>query len=241
MSLSGRREVLADPQALAKRVADWLLELALAKDGAFAICLSGGSTPKRLYQLLGEPPYRDAFPWARTHLFFGDERFVPSGDPLSNSRMVREALVSRIDVPPGNFHAIPTDGGSAQTSAAAYEETLKSFYGADALRPERPLFDVNLLGLGEDGHTASLFPGTAALDERKRWVVGVVGAKAEDRVTLTYPTLESSRRVAFLVEGDGKRNILKQLAQDANLPAARLRPHGELVWFLDRAAAGTLD
>jgi 6-phosphogluconolactonase len=234
-----RREVLADPQALARRVADWLLELATAKDGSFAICLSGGSTPKRLYHLLAQAPYRDRFPWARTHLFWGDERFVPHDDALSNYRMVDEALLSHAPIPPANIHPVPTQGLSVEKAASTYEVVLKSFYGTDRLQPDRPLFDVNLLGLGEDGHTASLFPGTKALDERQHWVAAVVGAKAEDRITLTYTALESSRHVAFLVEGEGKRPILEQLERDKTLPAARLRPSGELVWFLERAAAGT--
>ena len=139
-----------------------------SEGGSFAVCLSGGSTPQRLYEHLAGPPYRDAFPWSRTHWFWGDEQFVPHDDALSNYRMVREALLSRAPIPAVNIHPIPTEGLSPEAAASAYERELKSFYGADHLDPARPLFDVNLLGLGPDGHTASLFPGSAVLAEREK-------------------------------------------------------------------------
>src|SRR5579875_3761499 len=155
-------DVSPDPKALADKVAAWLLELAQGKPGPFSLCLSGGSTPKALYQRLAEPPYRDAFPWARTHLFWGDERFVPHDHELSNYRMVKEALLDHAPIPAENIHPIPTDG-EVKAAAAAYQRTLQSFYGSDGLDPAKALFDVNLLGLGPDGHTASLFPGTETL------------------------------------------------------------------------------
>jgi 6-phosphogluconolactonase len=230
-------EILADPEALSRRVAVWLLELAVATKSIFAVCLSGGSTPQRFYEHLAEPPYRSPFPWSRTHWFWGDERFVPYGDALSNYRMVREALLSRAPIPATNIHPIPTQGLTPETAAAIYEHELKKFYGAAHLNRGRPLFDVNLLGLGEDGHTASLFPGNPVLAEREKWVSAVIGAKREARVTLTYPTLESSRHSAFLVAGQEKRTIFKRLcAGDESLPAARLRPIGALWFFVDAAA-----
>ena len=230
-------EILADPEALSHRVADWLLEMATAKDGIFAIDLSGGSTPRRLYECLAGRPYQNSFPWSRTHWFWGDERFVPHDDALSNYRMVREALLSRAPIPALNVHPIPTEGVSPEAAASAYERQLKSFYGAECLDPARPLFDVTLLGLGPDGHTASLFPGTAVLAEQNRWVAAVVGAKSEARITLTYPALESSRNAAFLVEGEEKRAILNRLCRgDDSLPAAHLRPAGMLRVFADEAA-----
>jgi 6-phosphogluconolactonase len=237
--MSGARlQVLADPAALAEHVAAWLLQLAQAKGGPFALCLSGGSTPKALYTRLAQAPYRDAFPWDRTHLFWGDERFVPPDDALSNYRMVKEALLDHAPIPEANVHAVPTIGLSPGEAAQAYAATLRVFYGADRLDPARPLFDVNLLGLGEDGHTASLFPGTAVLDERDLWVADVEGAKAEARITLTYPALDASAHAAFLVTGEGKRAMLRTLlAQDGSIPAARIAPHGELVVFADETAA----
>lgn len=240
-ALAARLEIFADPQTLSSRVADWVLDLAIAKAGVFSICLSGGSTPRGLYETLATPLYRDKFPWARTHLFWGDERFVPHDDALSNYRMVREALLTRAPIPAANVHAIPTEGLDPQAAASAYESELKSFYGAQRLDPVRPLFDVNLLGLGPDGHTASLFPGTEVLEERERWVAAVIGAKPEARITLTYPALESCRHAAFLVTGQAKRAIFGRLRQgDVDLPAAHLRPIGDLTCFLDRAAAGAL-
>jgi 6-phosphogluconolactonase len=233
-----RQEILADPEALSRRVADWLLELATSKEGLFAVALCGGSTPRRLYERLAGSPYRDGFPWSRTHWFWGDERFVPRDDAQSNYRMVKEALLSRAPIPAGNIHPIPTEGVSPEAAASAYEGELKLFYGAGRFDPARPLFDVNLLGLGPDGHTASLFPGTAVLAQRDRWVAAVVGAKAEARITLTYPALESSRHAAFLVVGKEKRAIFDRFCRgDAALPAAHLHPIGKLWIFADAAAA----
>src|ERR1700687_5848952 len=206
--LKAKLEVLSDPETMARRVAEWMIELAYAKNGTFAVCLSGGSTPQLFYEHLAEPPYRGRFPWARTHWFWGDERFVPRNDALSNYRMVREALLSRAPIPATNVHPIPTEGLSPDAAASAYERELKSFYGAERLDPARPLFDVTLLGLGPDGHTTSLFPNTAVLAERDRGVAAVVGAKSEARITLTYPVLESSRSAVFLVAGEEKRATL---------------------------------
>ena len=232
-------EILPDPQALADRVAAWLLSAAQAKGGRIAVALSGGSTPRRLHETLASPAFREVFPWARTHWFWGDERFVPQHDPLSNYRMVREAMLARAPIPAANIHAIPTEGLTPEAAASAYERELKAFYGADRIDPARPLFDVTLLGLGSDGHIASLFPGDAALDERRHWVVAVIGATSEARITLTYPALENSAAIAFLVEGRGKRDVFRRLRRgDPVLPATQLRPNGELWLFADTAAAG---
>ena len=164
-SLSQARvQILADPEALACPVADWLLAAATANRGTLAVALSGGSTPRRLYERLAAPPYREAFPWSRTHWFWSDERFVPHDHPDSNYRMVRLAMLEATPIPAENIHPIPTEGLTPEEAAAAYERELKAFYGADRLDRRRPLFDVMLLGLGEDGHTASLFPGIAVLE-----------------------------------------------------------------------------
>jgi 6-phosphogluconolactonase len=231
-----RVEVAKDPEALAHRAARWIADLAAASRDRFAICLSGGSTPRRLYQLLAESPYRDALPWDRLHWFWGDERFVPWDHPDSNYGMVHAALLGKVRVPPENIHGIPTTGTPAD-AAAAYERVLKSYYGSESLDPTRPLFDIQILGLGPDGHTASLIPGTSVLEERHRWVAEVIGGRPEPRITLTYPALESSRHTAFLVAGADKRETLSRaLAGDQALPAARLRPVGELIWFVDEEA-----
>ena len=231
-------EVLLDPDALARRVADWLLDLALTKEGAFSLCLSGGSTPKTLYHLLAETPYRDSFPWARTHLFWGDERFVAHDDDLSNYKMVKDALLDHAPIPEENIHPVPFDDLTPEGAAAEYERELKGFYGQGDLDPAQPFFDVNLLGLGPDGHTASLFPGTEVLKERNRWVAPVVGAKAEARITLTYPALDSARHVAFLVAGAEKAEMLARLCRgDDTIPAAHVHPTGELRGFQRRRRA----
>ena len=231
-----RLEAVKDAAELAERAARWIADLAGASRGRFAICLSGGSTPRRLYQLLAAPPYRAAMPWDRVHWFWGDERFVPWDHPDSNYRMAREALLDHVPAPAQNIHGIETNGDPA-AAAHVYERVLKSYYRAEALDPSHPLFDIMLLGLGPDGHTASLFPGTKVLDERQRWVAEVVGAKPETRITLTYPALESSGHTASLVAGADKREPLARvLAGDPELPAARLRPSGELVWFVDAQA-----
>jgi 6-phosphogluconolactonase len=230
--------IFDDPETLAQHVAAWLCGLAQASDRGFSVCLSGGSTPRRLYSQMATPAIASRFPWRRVHWFWGDERFVPSDDPDSNYRMARDALLSRVPIPSDLIHPIPTEGLSAEQAAAAYEATLKQFYGADVLAPDRPLFDVTLLGIGENGHTASLFPDQPALKERRRWAVAVVGANAQLRISLTYPALNSSRDVAFLATGAGKRDVVARArAGDCALPAALLRPVGRLHWFTDRAAA----
>ena len=232
-----RVEVTKDPETLAHRVARWISDLAAASRGRFAICLSGGSTPRQLYQVLADAPYRDTLPWDRVHWFWGDERFVPWDHPDSNYGMVQAALLTRAPAPSQNIHGIGTTS-TPPDAARAYERVLKSYYGAEALDPARPLFDVEILGLGPDGHTASLFPGTSVLEDRDRWVAEVVGARAEARITLTYPALESSRHSAFLVAGKEKREMLvRALASDQALPAAKVRPVGDLTWFVDEAAA----
>jgi 6-phosphogluconolactonase len=226
------------PDELAQHVADWMVERALERRERFAVCLSGGSTPKRLYELLATAPRAARFPWDRTHWFWGDERLVPHDDARSNFHMAREALLRYAPVPADNIHPIPTGPLSAAACAAQYETALRRFYGADTLHNDRPLFDLTLLGLGEDGHIASLFPGSPAVTERQRWAVPVIGEKSPDRITLTYPALESSRVIAFLVVGDDKRDVLARVRNgDPALPAARLRPAGAVYWFTDRAAS----
>jgi 6-phosphogluconolactonase len=230
---------LQNADDLARAAADWMLETAKKTKGAFAVALAGGNTPRGLYALLATPPYADKFPWERAHWFWGDERFVPAGDPMSNYRMVHEALLSRVSVPPENIHPIATENVSPEDSARRYEQELKRFYGADELDPKRPLFEIELLGLGADGHTASLFPGSPVLRERRPWVA-VANATHGARITLTYPALNSARNVAFLVAGFNKRGALRRLVRgDESIPAARIRPSDELYLFADNHAMAT--
>jgi 6-phosphogluconolactonase len=234
----GRIEVLPDPLSLAHHVAEWMTAAALAAVGPFRVSLSGGSTPKTLYGLLASDEFRGRFPWQRVSWYWGDERFVPYEHPESNYRMTREAMLAKAPVPPENIHPVPVVG-TPDEAALQYERTLQATYGATDLDPARPLFDVTLLGLGPDGHTASLLPGEAVLEERKRWAAAVSHGRPEVRITMTYPVIESSRYVAFLVAGQEKAAIFRTIhAGDSQVPAARVRPAGELIWFVDQAAAG---
>lgn len=232
--MTAELEVLPDPEALARRAAERVLAAALATQGRFAIALSGGSTPRRLYQLLAAMP----MPWQRSHWFWGDERFVPPTDAASNQRMVHEALLRHVPVPPDQIHPIPTTGVTPEEAAAQYERTLQQFHGGNALRPGRPLFDVVLLGLGTNGHTASLFPDQAVLDERRRWAGVMHDHEAGTRITLTYPALESSRETMFLVAGADKKTVLREVLNgDQRHPASRLKPIGTLRVLADAPAA----
>jgi 6-phosphogluconolactonase len=227
-------------EALSRDAAERLVELARRGNGRFAVCLSGGSTPKRLYEDLAAAPLAAQCPWDHLHWFWGDERFVPHDHPDSNFRLASEAFLSRVPIPDGHIHAIPTVPLSPAEAAERYEAALRDFHGADA-SGKRWLFDVTLLGLGEDGHIASLFPSSAALDETQRWVVPVARAGSAARITLTYPALAMSRIVVFLVAGARKRDALARVwAGDSALPATRLRAAGEVWWLVDRAAAPSL-
>lgn len=238
MSQIDQVQVLDDAEALARHAAQWIEGLIAARGGPFAIALSGGSTPKRLYQILAAD-HAGRIPWSRVHLFFGDERFVPADDKDSNQRMVRETLLGHIDIPAANVHPMPTTG-TPEEAAAAYQAELEAYYRSGTLDAARPLFDLVLLGLGENGHTASLFPGTPALEERVRWVVPCVPNDApHTRLTLTYPAIASSREVAFLLAGAGKQEVFRRIREnDRSQPAARVTSVGRVSWLLDAAAAG---
>jgi len=234
MDIAGQVEILDDPDALAARAAALIASSMSGCAAPFRLCLSGGSTPKAAYRLLAR---RNDLPWDCVELFFGDERFVPPDHPDSNYRMVKESLLSGGNVQPRAIFAMPTDG-TPESCAEAYEEELRQQYGASILDPAVPLFDLMLQGLGADGHTASLIPGQPVLEEKKRWVAPVPHGRDEVRLTLTYPALQSSRLTVFLVAGADKAEaVAKVRAGDAALPAGRLKPQGDVVWLLDRAAA----
>lgn len=237
-SPAGRLEIADDPHALARRAADWFVETAAAAPGAIRISLSGGSTPKEMYALLASDELRGRLPWERMEFFWGDERFVPYSDAASNYRMTVETLLSRAPIAADHVHPVPVEG-TPRDAAAAYENVLKRSYGAAALEPSRPLFHIMLLGLGADGHTASLIPGQPVLDDRNRWVAAVAEGRPETRITLTYPAIESSAFIAFLAAGAEKaRAVRLARAGDESIPAGRIRTSGQIIWFLDRAAAG---
>ncbi|MGM4887142.1 6-phosphogluconolactonase [Tardiphaga sp. 20_F10_N6_6] len=230
--------VVEDAVALAEAAADRLIERIEANPGRIAICMTGGSSPKRLYELLATEPYRSEIPWDRVHWFIGDDRFVPSGDPLNNMSMARTAFLDTC-APLANVHPIKTDAANPDEAAALYTRELQLFYGADKLDKAKPLFDLVLLGVGPDGHVASLFPSYPAIEIKDRWVVGVPEAHVKPfvpRVSLTLPALASCREMLFLMSGEDKRAILTRVLKGEDLPANRARSDGETVWLCDKAA-----
>jgi len=212
---------------------------AIRARGRFAAALSGGSTPRRLFALLADPaqPFRDRIDWRAVHLFWGDERHVPPDHPESNFRMTRETLLDAVSIPAENVHRIRGEEPDAERVAALYEDELRAFFS------DEPRFDCVLLGLGADAHTASLFPGTAAVRERERWVVAPwVEKLATFRITLTPAVFDRAAAVIFLVQGGEKAGALRAVLEGERdpdrIPAQVIRPRdGELLWLVDRAAA----
>ncbi|WP_164938186.1 6-phosphogluconolactonase [Bradyrhizobium guangxiense] len=230
--------VAADAEALAHAAAERVMARIAANPGRIAICLTGGSSPKKLYQLLGSDAWRGKIPWERVHWFIGDERFVPESDPLNNMAVARATFLDG-NAPAGHIHPIPTTTGNPDAGAEAYARELQAFYGADQLDPSRPLFDLVLMGVGPDGHTASLFPGFPEIEETERWVAGVPKANVAPfvpRVSLTLPVLASCHQMLFEIAGHDKQAILTRLLNGETLPALRARSNGETVWLVDRAA-----
>jgi 6-phosphogluconolactonase len=234
--------VAADPEALAAAAAQRIRAAASAAAGArgrFALALTGGRTPRLLYARLGESPRREALPWDRTELFWTDERAVPPDHPDSNYGMARETLLERIAIPRGRIHRMPAEREDLEGAARDYEDEIARVLGRPAGGPP-PAFDLILLGLGADGHVASLFPGSPALDESRRWVVPASApAHPHPRLTLTLPVLNAARAALFLVSGADKAEaVAAVLTLSLDLPAGRVRPpEGEVVWLVDRAAA----
>src|SRR5882757_3980352 len=229
---------VADAAAMATSAAERVLARIAANSGRVVICLTGGSSPKQLYELLATEPYARRIPWDRVHWFIGDDRFVPAGDPLNNMGMARRLFLDRL-APPDHIHPIDPIAASPDDAARRYEAELKAFHGADRLDPAQPLFDLVLLGIGPDGHIASMFPGTPASFETERWVVGVPKANVDPfvpRVTLTFPALASCREMLFEISGAGKRAILTRVLASHDLPASRAYSTGETIWLADRAA-----
>jgi 6-phosphogluconolactonase len=233
--------IFPDIAALSQSALEEILHIltdAVAKRRRFSIALAGGHTPAKLYALWAEK-YKTQTPWDRVHLFFGDERFVPEDDLLSNYRMARETLIIHVPIPKENVHPILTNFSSPEKAAEAYEVELRKFFGEGA-----PAFDVQLLGLGVEGHTASLFPGSPALEEQQRWVLAVTApAEPPQRLTLTPAVLNQGLYTFFLVAGENKREILAALRSEpqnaqSKYPAGRIRPARGVVWYLDQAAAG---
>lgn len=238
--------ICRDAGELSQKAAERFVALvneASASSGRFTVALSGGSTPKALYSLLATPGFAERIPWPKVHLFWGDERCVPPDHPDSNYRMVRESLLSKINLAPENVHRMAGEK-DPKLAAADYEEQLITFFRLS--EGALPHFDMILLGLGEDGHTASLFPGSAALDETQRLVATTYVPKLNaHRLTLTLPVLNESAEIFFLVNGRSKAAIVKELLgirpTIAKFPAQRIQPvDGALTWFITRDAAAEL-
>ena len=244
---AGEIRIFRDVEDLCDAAAYMFMNVAVeaVKDhGRFAVALSGGSTPKRLYSMLAEPDRAKRISWDHVHLFWGDERCVPPFEPESNYGMVQEALLHKISIPATNVHRVRGEIRPEQ-AATEYDTLLREFFGV--ARDGLPRFDLVLLGLGEDGHTASLFPGSPALDESERLAVASYVEKLNAyRVSLTLPVLNHAAVIGFLVAGERKRSAVTRVVrhpdESGELPAQRVRPvDGRLLWFLDTAAAAGID
>jgi 6-phosphogluconolactonase len=237
--------IAASGRELAARAVDIFVSTARAavdRAGCFTVALSGGSTPCEMHRMLAAPPVLAEVPWAHTHIFWVDERCVVAGDPRSNFGAAREDFLSRVPVPGANLH--PIRGVSPPPKGAAdYELELVRFFGLE--EGTFPVFDLVFLGMGEDGHTASLFPGDVALLEARRRVVAVRGGVPElNRVTMTLPVMNGAKRIVFLVTGSEKAQMVRTvLSGESPLPPAGMvcPSHGELLWLLDRGAASWLE
>jgi len=242
--------IYPDPEALSAAAARRWLQLAkesIDTRGAFHVALSGGSTPRALFRQLARPKHAQSIDWSRVHVYFGDERLVPPDHADSNFRMANEALLSHVPLPPANIHHAPTEAGEAQECATRYAAVLRQCVPTTTTQGDRemPQFDLVLLGVGPDGHTASLFPATPILEERSAWVGAVYVEKmASWRISLTFPVLNRARHIMVLVAGADKAPVVHRVFtaanQDALLPIQMIEPQGEMEWFLDQAAAQQL-
>ena len=232
--------VFADVDELTLRAAEAAVRTineSVQRNDSFSIALSGGNTPRTLYRLFSTR-FRDQIPWTKVHVFWGDERYVPRADSQSNYRMARETLLDAVPCPVGNVHPMSTELPDPDLAAREYEKTLRNYFSQDW-----PRFDLVLLGLGEEGHTASLFPGSPALNENTRWVVAVKApSKPAQRLTLTLPAITGASNIYFLVTGSNKaealHHVLTGSPDPTNYPASGIRlAKKNVIWWLDRAAA----
>ena len=238
-------KIHSTPEILIEEIAHLFMQIARAsvqERGRFAVALSGGSTPRGLFRHLAEEPYFSLIPWDKTFVFWVDERHVPFTDATSNYRMTLETLLSKVPIPKEHIFPMTNGSLSVDKAASAYEMKLRRFFEGDFL----PCFDLSLMGMGEDGHTASLFPGMSQVNEQDKWVVGYfVDREKKERVSLTFPVLNYSRLLVVLAEGVKKADRLKEVLEGPSdpprYPIQYLRPaKGELIFALDRAAASRL-
>ena len=236
--------IFDDASQLHSAVADYCVqayEETISQQAGFHIALSGGTTPKRLYQLLAASPYAEKFDWSKVYVYFGDERFVPHSHDDSNYLMASNALLQKVPLPSENIFAVPTDLVDAKTAASHYQSTLEEHLPKDV--DKMPQFDLVLLGLGPDGHTASLFPDTEILDQYSKTCDAVYVKKFDSwRISITFPTINRAKRILLLSEGAGKADIISELVKSdtQHYPVQMINAQYQMDWFVDRAAAQQL-
>jgi len=234
-------QIYKDADETAIALADWMVALikkTLEAKDRFTIALSGGDTPKKLYQTLASDAYREKINWSRLHIFWGDERFVPFTDDSNNAKLAFDNLLNKINIPSEQIHTIWTDVTPGE-SAKQYENVLHQYFDE-----KQTTFDLVLLGMGDDGHTLSLFPGNEVLKDTTLWVSAVASKEKGERITLMPSVVNKSSAIAFLITGESKAKILQQVleSQENNYPAQLIQPsNGELYWFADEAAAANLE
>jgi 6-phosphogluconolactonase len=240
--------IFSSPTLLSQAAAELVLRAVketLQTQDRVTLCLSGGSTPREFYSLLACEPYCGQIPWEKVHIFWGDERHIPLSEPDNHYRMAMDLFLSKVPIPSENIHRVLVETSEPDEVAKQYESEIKAFFGV--LREAVPAFDVVFLGMGSDGHTASLFPETTAVKEGTRWVVSnFVPRRGLTRITLTFPILNQARNIVFLVSGSSKAEMLRSVlqgSQNASLfPAQLIRPEsGHLMWFVDQDAGSQLD
>lgn len=235
--MKAEQKILPDSASLINAAAEHFVataRAAIAKRGVFHVALAGGSTPKGLYQKLATSPFIEQIDWSRVHLFFGDERCVPPTHDDSNFKMARQAMIDLVPIPEENVHRMPTESGDPAEVARRYAQTMQ-----DVMKGEP--FDLLLLGLGPDGHIASLFPDTPALEVRDTLTTSLYVEKFDSwRVTVTYPVINAARQVIIFISGEAKAEIVREITNGAvsGLPVQRLAPQNDYYWFMDKAAAG---
>lgn len=236
--------IAKDPQQLSENLAAWIsnyIQEVLQDQEQFTFVLSGGNTPKQLYHLLAKEPYQQMIPWEKIHFFWGDERAVPFDDERNNARMAYETLLTPMGIPEENIHVMRTDI-APEAAAEEYEKLLKQYF-----KDSDVTFDLVLLGMGDDGHTLSLFPGMPVVHEQKHWVkTFYLPAQQMNRITLTAPVVNQAACVIFMATGAGKavtlKNVIEGTFNAEQFPSQLIRPQdGELHWFVDEAAAGALE
>jgi len=229
--------IYKDARETTTALADWIILLikkTLEVKDRFTIALSGGETPKKLYQIVASDAYREKINWSRLHIFWGDERFVPFSDDSNNAKMAFDNLLSKVNIPSEQVHTIWTDV-TPEESAKQYENLLHKYFD-----DRQTTFDLVLLGMGDDGHTLSLFPGNEVLNDTTSWVSAVTSKEKGERITLMPSVVNKSSAIAFLITGENKAKILQEVleSQQHNYPAQLIQPvNGELYWFIDDEAA----